>query len=69
MDPGEDDWATALREVREESGIDADKQLNVHRDFKHEMFYTTKANPKYPEQRKMVKIQKKTMEILKILSF
>ncbi|CAK5028530.1 unnamed protein product [Meloidogyne enterolobii] len=38
-DPGENEWQAAIREVKEESGIDANEKLTLIKDFKHEMFY------------------------------
>uniref|UniRef100_A0A6V7UK42 Bis(5'-nucleosyl)-tetraphosphatase [asymmetrical] n=2 Tax=Meloidogyne TaxID=189290 RepID=A0A6V7UK42_MELEN len=39
VDPGENEWQAAIREVKEESGIDANEKLTLIKDFKHEMFY------------------------------
>ncbi|KAF7634067.1 Nudix hydrolase domain-containing protein [Meloidogyne graminicola] len=39
VDPGEDEWQAAIREVKEESGIDVNQNLTLIKDFKHEMFY------------------------------
>jgi bis(5'-nucleosidyl)-tetraphosphatase len=46
VDPGENEWTAAIREVREEAGIDAMDKLEIHTEFKHEMFYTVKSKPK-----------------------
>lgn len=40
VDAGEDEWTAAVREVREEAGIDVASALEVHKDFKYEMHYT-----------------------------
>lgn len=45
VDPGEDEWQAAIRETKEEAGIDADK-LEIHKDFKHVMYYDTKEGHK-----------------------
>ncbi|KAL7073091.1 hypothetical protein ACQ4LE_008103 [Meloidogyne hapla] len=46
VDPGENEWQAAIREVKEESGIDANEQLTIIKDFKHEMFYYVKSELK-----------------------
>ncbi|KAE9550298.1 hypothetical protein FO519_006488 [Halicephalobus sp. NKZ332] len=45
VDPGEDEWQAALRETKEEAGIDANK-LEIHKDFEHVMYYDTKEGHK-----------------------
>ena len=34
VDPGEDEWKAAVRETREEAGLDHEKDLSIVRDFK-----------------------------------
>jgi bis(5'-nucleosidyl)-tetraphosphatase len=46
VDPGESEWQAALREVKEEAGIDQDDKLSILKDFKHEMFYRVKSELK-----------------------
>ncbi|VDN34121.1 unnamed protein product [Gongylonema pulchrum] len=46
VDPGEDEWAAALRETREEAGIAADS-LDVHEDFAEVLKYVVKKSDRY----------------------
>jgi 8-oxo-dGTP pyrophosphatase MutT (NUDIX family) len=46
VDPGEDEWTAAMREVQEEAGIDAKSKLEIIPNFKHEMHYTANSEPK-----------------------
>lgn len=45
MDPGEDDFTTALRETREEAGYTAD-DLTIYRDHQKILNYKVKGNNK-----------------------
>ncbi|KAK2914778.1 bis(5'-nucleosyl)-tetraphosphatase [asymmetrical] [Channa argus] len=45
VDPGEDDFTTALRETKEEAGLDA-QQLLVIDDFVKELHYEVRGKPK-----------------------
>lgn len=45
MEPGEDDLETALRETREEAGIEAG-QLTIIEGFKRELNYVARNKPK-----------------------
>lgn len=39
VDPGEDEWIAALRETKEEAGIDS-KELDIHKDCHETLRYT-----------------------------
>ncbi len=52
VDPGEDDWQTAVRETCEEAGLSAEKDLKVIEDFKVEMNYEVQRRGKL--QKKLV---------------
>lgn len=45
MDPGEDDYTTALRETREEAGY-SEKDLIIHKDLSKTLNYNVKGKPK-----------------------
>ncbi|XP_005401151.1 PREDICTED: bis(5'-nucleosyl)-tetraphosphatase [asymmetrical] [Chinchilla lanigera] len=45
VDPGENDLETALRETREEAGIEAD-QLTIVEGFRKELSYVARGKPK-----------------------
>lgn len=45
MDPGENDLETALRETREETGIEA-SQLTIIEGFRRELNYVARQKPK-----------------------
>ncbi|KAI1713522.1 NUDIX domain-containing protein [Ditylenchus destructor] len=45
VDPGEDEWTAALREVKEEASIDS-SNLDIHKDFSHVMNYEVNGKPK-----------------------
>ncbi|PAV69166.1 hypothetical protein WR25_20592 [Diploscapter pachys] len=45
VDPGEDEWIAALRETKEEAGIDS-KELDIHKDCHETLRYTAHNKPK-----------------------
>lgn len=45
MDPGEDEFTTALRETKEEAGY-LDDDLIIHEELKHTLCYQVKNKPK-----------------------
>ncbi|KAL5279462.1 NUDT2 family protein [Megaselia abdita] len=45
VDPGEDDFTTALRETREEAGYKED-DLRIYKDVKKSLYYQVKGKPK-----------------------
>uniref|UniRef100_A0A914YCD1 Bis(5'-nucleosyl)-tetraphosphatase [asymmetrical] n=1 Tax=Panagrolaimus superbus TaxID=310955 RepID=A0A914YCD1_9BILA len=45
VDPGEDEWTAALRETKEEAGINAD-QLEIDKDFNFIQRYIANGEPK-----------------------
>ncbi|VDM93792.1 unnamed protein product [Onchocerca ochengi] len=49
VDPGEDEWSAALRETREEAGIEADN-LDVHKDFMEVLKYVVKKSDRYGDE-------------------
>uniref|UniRef100_A0A2P2I427 Bis(5'-nucleosyl)-tetraphosphatase [asymmetrical] n=1 Tax=Hirondellea gigas TaxID=1518452 RepID=A0A2P2I427_9CRUS len=46
VDPGEDDWQTALRETQEEAGLVNGEHYVLDDDFKREVKYIVKDKPK-----------------------
>lgn len=49
LDPGEDELTAALRETKEEAGIDKDK-LEVHKDFDIVLQYQVKQSSRYSQE-------------------